>query len=201
MGGCLRRWLGAGWLAAGLALSSGAQAVTISVGSATVNVGDTFTIPVSVADVTDLQSFQFDLSYDQTILSVLGFTDTGTDFETAATNGGGSLTGLTGFDLGGTLSGVADSMSGASSGLTGSGVLVEIEFNALAAGTSALDLSQVFLNFSDIGFAIANGTVCVRASPQDCAPSGNAPVPGTLLLLLPALAALRLRRASARAVS
>jgi general secretion pathway protein D len=167
LGGTTRRWVAAGLLGAGLGLSVAAQAVpVISVGSATVGIGNTFTIPVLITGATDLQAFQFDLAYAPAILSVLGFTDAGTDFEAAAAAGGGFLTGITGFDLGGTLSGVADSMSGASSGLSGSGLLVQIEFSALAAGTSALTLSNVLLDFSDSGFDVTNGTVCVRASPR-----------------------------------
>jgi hypothetical protein len=69
----------------------------ITAGSATANAGDTFTVAISVADASDLRAFQFDLSYDSSILSLLSFTDAGTDFEAAATAGGGSLTGVTGF--------------------------------------------------------------------------------------------------------
>lgn len=189
------RLLGKMLAAAAFVFSGVVNAAVISAGTITVDVGDTFTIPVSIAGATDLQAFQFDLSYDSFLLSVVSFTDLGTDFENAATAGGGFLTGITGFDLPpGTLSGVADSMSGASSGLTGAGVLVNIDFTALDAGTSALMLSNVFLDWQDSGFDIAAGSVCVRASPQDCGGGSPAPEPGTLALLAAGLAAAGVRR-------
>ena len=163
----------------------------LSAGSATVNVGDTFTIPISLSGATDLMAFQFDLSFDSAILQVLSFTDVGTDFDTAATAGGGALTGITGFLFPGLLSGVADSMSGAFTGLSGSGVLVNIEFKALAPGISALTLSNVFLDFSASGFSISNGLVCVNGATA-CISTG-VPEPGTLALLILGLGALRLR--------
>src|SRR5262249_30870871 len=128
-----------------LAAASGQAAPMLSVGSAISDIGGTFTVQVSIQDAVNLTSFQFDLSYDPSILSVVGFTDVGTDFDLAATAGGGTLTGLTGFSLPGLLSGVADSMSGALSGLSGNGVLVDVTFQSLAAGVSPLVLSNAFL--------------------------------------------------------
>ncbi len=158
-------------------------APVVSLGSATHVVGDTFTISVSVRGAADLQAFQFDLSYNDAILSVLGYTDAATAFDAAATAGGGVLTGLTGFSFAGLLSGVADSMSGASAGMTGDGVIVDIEFEAIAAGISTLTLSSVFLNFSDSGFDVANGEVCVNQAGATPCSNGAVPAPGTLALL------------------
>jgi hypothetical protein len=149
-----------------------------TVGSDVVNVGDTFTIAVSVSDAIDLQAFQFDLNYDSTKLNLIGFTDIGTDFETIANTGFG-LTGLTGFSFTGLLSGVADSMVGVpfGSGLVG-GVVLDITFQDIAAGTSALTASNVFLNFNDQGFDIFNGQVSNPSSSG----GGSVPEPNTLLL-------------------
>lgn len=166
-----------------LALPARVEAIPIvSVGSsATHVVGETFTIPISVSGATDLQAFQFDLSYNSSVLSALSFTDAGTDFDSAAAAGGGILTGIAGFSLSGLLSGVADSMIFVSTGLTGTGVLVNVEFEAIGAGTSTLTLSSVFLDFSDSGFTLANGEV-------------QAPEPGTLALLAMGLGLLTRRR-------
>jgi len=110
----------------------------LTAGSDTVHVGDVFTIPISVANVAGLTSFQFDLAFNLAVIKALSFTDSGSDFEAAATAGGGSLTGITGFIDNGTglLSGIADSISGPGTGLTPSGVIVDIEFQALAVGIS-----------------------------------------------------------------
>ena len=55
----------------------------VSAGSANVHVGDTFNIPVSVSDVSDLFSFQFDLSFDPTILELQSISE-GSFFQTRA---------------------------------------------------------------------------------------------------------------------
>ena len=53
----------------GLAASRSVEAVPIvSVGSATVGVGDLVTIPVSITDAVELTSWQFDLAFDPTVV-------------------------------------------------------------------------------------------------------------------------------------
>jgi hypothetical protein len=64
---------------------------------------------------------------------------------------------------------------------SGSGVLAEIEFQALARGLSPLTLSNVFLDLSDQGFNISNGQVLV------------VPEPSSLALLICGLVLLRTR--------
>ena len=176
----------------------GYAAPILSAGSATVNVGDTFKVPISVFGATNLMAFQFDLSYNSTILTALSFTDLGSDFDLATTEGGGALTGISGFFFPGLLSGVADSMSGASAGLTGNGVIAQIEFKALASGISPLTLSNVFLDFSDAGFSAVNGQVCVNGANASgdgsTVPGGQVPEPSTLALLSLGWGVLRLRR-------
>src|SRR5262245_10879586 len=46
----------------------GQAAPVVTAGSDTVDVGDTFTIPLSISDAFDLASWQFDLSFDRSIL-------------------------------------------------------------------------------------------------------------------------------------
>jgi Protein of unknown function (DUF1566)/Cohesin domain len=169
----------------------------LSAGSATVNVGDMVTIPISIAGETGLTSFQFDLAFTPSIVEVLSFDDTGTDFETAALSQGGNLTGITGFidNATGLLSGVADSMSGISgSGLTGAGVLADITFEALSPGVSPLILSNAFLTDGGAPLSSANGDFLLQNGQIVVRGTAAVPEPGTLLLLVAALGAACLLR-------
>lgn len=169
-----------------LSLSPGtSDAVPIvTAGSATVNVGDIFTIPISIADAVDLTSFQFDLSFIATILQV---TATGVTEDPFFTQGD-----ITVFNPGfvdntnGQILGVSDALI-FQAPVNGSGTLVNIEFQAIALGVSPLTLSNVFLNLSDQGFLVAPGLVTV---------TGAAPIPepSTLALLALGLGVLGLRR-------
>ena len=69
---------------------------------------------LSVSNAAGLTSFQFDLAFTPTIIKALSFTDVGTNFEAAATAGGGFLTGITGFidNTTGLLSGIAGKQPG-----------------------------------------------------------------------------------------
>lgn len=194
-----RRFAGAMAFAAVFILPTvGYTAPILSVGSATVNVGDTFAIPISVSGANNLMAFQFDLNYNSAILTALNFTDVGTAFDFAATAGGGSLTGITGFAFPGLLSGVADSMSGAFAGLSGSGVVAQVQFRALATGFSPLVFSNVFLDFAPAAFT--NGQVCVNGE-RACNQDGAVPEPGIVVLLGLGLVALGIARRFNQAMS
>jgi hypothetical protein len=139
----------------------------------------------------DLTSFQFDLSFDASILQV---TPTGVTESPFFTQGD-----ITVFSPGvvdntnGNILGVADALI-FQPPVNGSGVLANIEFQAIAAGTSPLVLSNVFLNLSDTGFAVTNGSVCVNpGGANTCTPIRGVPEPGVLGLLAFALLVLCFR--------
>lgn len=158
----------------------------LTAGSATVaSVGDVFTVPISIANAQGLTSFQFDLDFNPSIIQALSFTDIGTDFAKAASSGGGSLTGITGFtnNTTGVLSGVADSMSGliTGTGLAPSGVLADVTFKAVTVGSTTLALNNAFLTDAGVplngNFTLINGQVTV-------------PEPSSLILLSVAVGGL-----------
>jgi hypothetical protein len=166
-----------GFLLGALAEAStcGATAVLIgdppvlTAGSATANIGDEFTIPISVTNTQGLTSFQFDLAFNPSVIQALSFTDIGTDFANGATAGGGFLTGIAGFtnNTTGVLSGVADSMSGltAGTGLAPGGTLVDVTFQAVMVGSTQVALDNVFLIDDDVpltgSVGLVNGQVVV----------------------------------------
>jgi hypothetical protein len=157
----------------------------LSVGSATVNVNDIFTIPVSIAAAVGLTSFQFDLSFTASILKVTATGVTESAFFTQgdiAVFNPGIVDNTSGHILG-----VSDALI-FQSPVNGSGVLANIEFQALAPGVSPLTLSNVFLNLSDQSFEIANGQVTVNG-PQPAVPE-----PGTVVLLTTGLVVLTWQR-------
>lgn len=139
------------------------HSLTVTIDSATVMVGDTFLIDVHVVDaIPSLTSWQFDLTYDPTILQA----NLVTEGPFLASTGGPTV-----FSAG-----IIDNSTGLISlvtnfyaGLTppsGSGVLATLSLTALAEGSSPITASNVFLDFSDSGFAIANGTVTVVPAPS-----------------------------------
>ena len=157
----------------------------LTAGSDTAQVGDVFTIPISIANVLGLTSFQFDLSFNPTVIKALSFTDIGTDFSTAASTGGGILTGITGFidNMTGVLSGVADSISLATIGLTPSGVVVDATFQALAVGNTPFTLSNAFLTDNGVSLSSANGNSMLQ-NGQATVLETTVPEPSSLIILL-----------------
>lgn len=158
-----------------LCLPQQGHALSVTVGTATVNGGDAFTITLNVVDAVDLTSWQFDLTYDPTIVqaNVAGATpgallpsDWLVTSPGIVDNQGGQILGVSAFG----------------STLSGSGALANIQFTALSPGLSPMIPSNVFLNFSDSSFILTSGSACVNGSPA-CGGGGAVPEPSSLLLL------------------
>jgi hypothetical protein len=133
-------------------------------------VGSSFDVSVNVSSVTDLYAFQFDISFDHAILSAVDVT------EGPFLPSGGTTSFFPGFidNTAGTISFNADSLIGTIPGVSGSAPIADIQFQALALGTSPIDLSNVILldsTLSDISFNTAGASV--NAIPE----------PTTMLLL------------------
>ncbi len=161
----------------------------LSVGSATVSTGDTFTVPVSITGASDVFAFQFGLTFDAAVLQLQSISE-GSFLGTAGSTifAAGTID-----NTNGTATATADTLTGTGPGASGSGTLADLTFKAVATGTSALTLGGVILldsNLNDIPFTTSNGAVTVSTAvvPE---PAGLAWI-GALALA----AALRFRKAA-----
>jgi hypothetical protein len=139
-------------------------------------VGETFDVLVEISSVSDLYAFQFDISFDPAILSAIDVT------EGSFLPGGGFTFFIPGSidNIAGSISSTADILLTAVAGVSGSGTLADLQFQALTVGTSPIGLSNVILldsTLSDISFSTNGGTV----SPVGTV--NPVPEPTTLLLL------------------
>jgi len=148
---------------------------TISAGSATVGVGDTFTIQVSISGAEGLSTWQFDLAFDPMILKANSVSEGDLPLLSAGAINNDS----------GLINVISGSFMDADLNKLFEGVLAVIEFKALAAGTSPLELLDVQLGFDQTTADLEDGSVTVNA---------QIPEPGTLALVVLATGGLALRR-------
>ena len=174
--------------------ASRTDAATILAPTVTVNVGDLFTLSISISDAIDVTSWQFDLAFTPAVLRAESMTEGpflasfGPTLFTPPLIVDNTL---------GMISGSADFFLGVPPLPSGAGVLATIAFTALAPGVSPLVLSNVFLNLSSAGFDNTPGEVTLVGQPP------TIPEPATFTLLLGGLVALRrrLRGVARRAAS
>jgi len=140
-----------------------ADEADLSVGPATELPGAEFIVPVSISNVSDLYAFQFDLSYDPSIVQLLSVTEgpflpsAGTTFFIPGTID----------NVGGTATFNADTLIGPIPGATGSGVLADFNFQGVVQGTSNLTLANVTLldsNLNNISFTTQSGQVGISGA-------------------------------------
>jgi Cohesin domain/PEP-CTERM motif len=155
--------------------------------SSTAAPGTQFGVDVMVKNVADLYIYQFSLAFDPTILKV-GSLNLGNFLESS----GVATTGDAGMvdNAAGTISFAYNSLLGPEAGVNGSGLLLHIDFDALAAGISALNFSDVLFldsNLGDINVDAVAGSIKVA--------SADVPEPASWMLMgLGAVAAGALRR-------
>lgn len=167
------------WLALIASPPAAGAAPVVSAGFATVQVGDVFTMQISISGAQDLSAWQFDLAFDPAILQA-NFITEGTFM-----SGFGQTLFVPGVvDNGsGTISLTADSYVDFAPLPSGDGVLALIEFQALTEGISALALSNVFLDFGTAPAEVTQGEIVVSGN-------GDVPEPATPAMVAVAAVAL-----------
>ena len=145
--------------------SMGAVTIQISPLTTSVTVSDSVTVDVIVNDVIDLFSFQADVSFDPGVLQASAVTE-GTFLPT-----GGSTFFVPGVidNVLGSISFTADSLIGAIAGVDGTGTLFSLDFEALAAGSTQLSISNIILldsSFGVIDAAPVGGSVIASDVPE-----------------------------------
>jgi hypothetical protein len=181
----MHRWFASVVFLLGSVLSAtplSATALDLFIGSATVNVGTTFVIPVELANVSDLYAYQFDLTYHGGIIELLSVAE-GPFLATA-----GSTFFIPGVidNPAGRLFSSANTLLGGIPGASGSGEIALLTFRALAQGRSWLGFPEVIWldsNGDFISSTIGFGQVDVVI-----------PEPGTAVLISAPLAWLAWRR-------
>ena len=102
-----------------------------------IHTGDTFTLDISAKEVLDLAGWQFDIAFDPTALEAINVTE-----------GNFLKTGGTTFFQGGTIDNASGKITGLSairlstSGVSGTGTLLQVTFKAKSAGETELALQN-----------------------------------------------------------
>lgn len=176
-------------------LGSAARAqtvVSVNPGSQTVTAGTDFTVDVNISGVSNLYGYQFDLSFNPSVLSAVSSSEgsflakAGSTFFIPGTND----------NTHGVVSATGDTLTGSSQGASGSGNLVVFTFDAIKSGFSAITISGTqFINstFGSITTSSTGGSVTVGGmKAPEIDPSSAL---GAITLLVGGLVLLRERSA------
>ncbi len=157
-----------------------APLLSVTLSSAGVTVGDSFTATVHVDQVLDLYSYQFDLHFDPLLLSASSVLE-----RTFLSNAGPTifLPGSIDNSLG-RVSFVAGTLLSAIAGADGSGDLVEFTLSALSAGLANLSIDNLLL-YDSVGGPISGAALQGASVQINAGGPAGLPEPGTLLLVLP----------------
>jgi Cohesin domain/PEP-CTERM motif len=146
--------------------------VIVQPSNTVVGPNQTFSLNISIANVSDLFAYQFSLRFDPAVLSANSIG------EGSFLSGGGGTFFIPGTinNAAGTITLTANTLLGPVSGVSGSGVLATFNFSSLSVGSSPITIFDVTLldsHLNPIATSVQGGTVVVNSVPE----------PATLLLL------------------
>ena len=173
-----------------------AQIATLSVDptSQTTSTGSVVTVNVDIASVSNLYGYQFDLTYNPSILQAVSSS------EGSFLSKGGSTFFIPGTNdnVGGTVAATADTLLTAVNGVSGSGGLAVFTFDAIGKGTSTLGIQAETLldsSLNVIADTITSGSVTVNSGAVAAPEIDPSSAISALTLLLGSLLVLPKRRA------
>lgn len=135
--------------------------LTVTPGS--VGAGQLFTVSINIAGptvkgvpsgISNLYAVQFDISFSPGVIQARGVT------EGSFLDGGGPTFFSSGTtdNSSGTIAHISDTLVTVPSGVSGNGVLVEVKFQGVAAGTSQITLSNIKLLDSNLNPIVVDDT-------------------------------------------
>ena len=143
-----------------------------------IHIGDTFTLDIRAANITDLAGWQFDITFDPVALEAIEVSEG--DF--LKTNGGST------FFQGGSIDNAAGEITGLSAarlstqGVTGTGTILQVRFKAKSAGETELAL-QKFQFGSTTGDSIPAGPHEIRITLEERLTTGDVNRDGVVSIL------------------
>jgi Cohesin domain len=169
-----------------------AQTADISIDptTQTTSTGTIVTVDVDITNVTNLYGYQFDLTFNPSILQAVSSTE-----GTFLPSGGATffIPG-TNDNVGGTVAATADTLLTAINGVSGAGELAVFTFDAVGAGTSAIGIQNETLldsNLNVIPDITTGGSVTVTSGAVSAPEIDLASALGAVTLLLGGAAVLR----------
>jgi adhesin HecA-like repeat protein len=179
----------------GIGSMANAQAVlSIDPTTQTTSTGTVVTVDVDISNVTDLYGYQFDLTFNPSVLQAVS----SSEGPFLASGGSTFFIPGTNDNVGGTVAATADTLLTAVGGVSGSGVLAVFTFDAIGNGTSTLGIQNELLldsNINIISDTTKSGSVTATSGAVAAPEIDPASTLSALTLLLGGVAVMRGRRA------
>jgi adhesin HecA-like repeat protein len=179
----------------GIGSMANAQAVlSIDPTTQTTSSGTVVTVDVDISNVTDLYGYQFDLTFNPSVLQAVS----SSEGPFLASGGSTFFIPGTNDNVGGTVAATADTLLTAVGGVSGSGVLAVFTFDAIGNGTSTLGIQNELLldsNINIISDTTKSGSVTATSGAVAAPEIDPASTLSALTLLLGGVAVMRGRRA------